>query len=234
MSVFVIQANIGAGKTSLLQQLKTLTFEKPHVILFEQVDEWTKYKDKDGNDILNLFYKDQEKYSYVFQTYVLFSRISYMLKTIKENPNSIIICERCHLTDLYVFAQSLYEQGKLTDIEINTYKLWHGKLRDMFNIKISGVIYLKTVPETCLTRIHLRSRTAENTIGIEYLEHLHRKHEEWLSDRPKLDRSVEYYKLEKDQDFPVLTIDGNVDIYNYPERTKQLEKIVKFINDESN
>ena len=32
---------------------------------------------------------------------------------------------------------------------------------------------------------------------------------------------------------PVLTIDGNIDIYNYPERLKQIKTIEDFINNES-
>jgi hypothetical protein len=43
-----------------------------------------------------------------------------------------------------------------------------------------GFIYLKADPDTCLSRLKLRSRTEEAAVSLEYLEDLHSKHEEWL------------------------------------------------------
>ncbi len=43
-----------------------------------------------------------------------------------------------------------------------------------------GFIYMRADPETCLRRMHTRSRTEESSVPLNYLESLHLKHEEWL------------------------------------------------------
>ena len=108
--IFTIEGNIGSGKTTILRDINQFCkFEKKHIVIYEQVQEWCQMKDENNMDILSLFYKDKTKYSYIFQSYVLFSRINHMLETVKNNPGAIIICERSHFTDLYVFALALYE-----------------------------------------------------------------------------------------------------------------------------
>jgi deoxyadenosine/deoxycytidine kinase len=77
--IFTVEGNIGSGKTTLIGQLKSLKFNKPHIVVLEQVDEWCSLKDNEGRDILSLFYKDKQKYSYIFQSYVLFSRLHHLL-----------------------------------------------------------------------------------------------------------------------------------------------------------
>ena len=230
MSLFIIEANIGSGKSSLLNELQNLKFDRHHILIQEQVSEWSTLKDENNTDILSLFYKDKKKYGYIFQSYVLFSRLSHLIKTIKENPNSIIIAERSHLTDLKIFAKSLYESKDISEIEWIVYNKWHNELKKIFNIKINGIIYLKTDPKVCMDRINKRSRKAENGIPLEYLELLDKKHNEWLIDRPKQRNDVEWFELEDNTVFPVLTLDGNIDFYYVEERIKQKELIVKFIN----
>jgi deoxyadenosine/deoxycytidine kinase len=230
--IFTVEGNISSGKSTLLSQLKSFKFNKPHIVVLEQVDEWSQLKDNEGVDILSLFYKDKQKYSYMFQSYVLFSRLHHLLKTIKENPNHIIICERCHLTDLYVFAKSLYELKDINDIEWKVYNMWHQQLRDMINIKIDGCIFVNTSPEVCIQRLNKRNRTGEGGIPLDYLNLLHEKHVDWLLDRPKRDDKG-WFSLNKDTTFSVLTIDGNVDLYDYEEKEKQFKSITEYVNTES-
>jgi deoxycitidine kinase len=233
MSLFVIEANIGAGKSTLLAELENLKFDKPHIIILEQVKEWSELKDENGDDILSLFYKDKKKYSYIFQSYVLFSRLSHIMKVIKENPNHIIITERCHLTDLYVFAKSLYESGDINSMEWSVYNMWHKQLKEIFNLELKGTIYLNTNPETCYERIKKRNRNAEEGIPLEYLRKLHDKHNEWILKRPIKQENVSWFSLHKDFIGAVLELDGNIDLYNYEDRQRQKKLIQEFINYES-
>ena len=167
--IFTVEGNIGSGKTTLIGELKGIKFNKPHIVVFEKVDEWATLKDNQGQDILSLFYKDKQKYSYIFQSYVLFSRLHHLIETVKNNPNHIIICERCHLTDLYVFAKSLHDLKDLNDIEWKVYNMWHQQLRDMLDIKLTGCIFVNTSPDVCLTRLNKRNRKGENGIPLDYL-----------------------------------------------------------------
>ncbi len=215
IKIITIEGNIGSGKSTLLKELETMTFNKPHILLMEQVDDWLELKDNQGENIFCLFYSNPKLYSYVFQTFVLLSRLQLLLKTIKENEDIYIICERCHLTDLKVFAKSLYEMNDLKDIEWKVYQKWHKVVLDMFEIEISAIVYNRADPSICLERIQTRSRNGESTISLTYLDQIHTKHEEWL--------------VSNESNIPTLIINGNVDLLQ-EERGKQLYKIKEFIN----
>lgn len=89
--IFTIEGNIGSGKTTILKEIDNLKFNKRHIVIYEQIKEWSEMKDENDKDILSLFYLDKTKYSYIFQSYVLFSRIHHLLETIRQNPDTIII-----------------------------------------------------------------------------------------------------------------------------------------------
>lgn len=57
------------------------------------------------------------------------------------------------------------------------------------------IVYLRATPETCLSRIQARQRSAEQTIDLNYLQSLHECHEQWL--------------IKKSSFPPVLIVDAN-------------------------
>ena len=66
MTVIIsVEGNIGSGKSSLVKQIKLSlsknTLDKPIFFLQEPVEEWGNIKDKDGNTVLEEFYKDKKK-----------------------------------------------------------------------------------------------------------------------------------------------------------------------------
>jgi len=216
--IISIEAQIGAGKSSLIEQLKHAKFHKPHLVIPEQVDAWSQVKDDvSGKNILELFYTDKTKYAYMFQSYVLFSRLHHMLQFIKDHPEHIIICERSHLTDLMVFAQSLLEIGDMSPIEMTVYQQWHGMIRDLYHLNIAAFVYLKADPETCMSRIKKRSRSGEETIALDYLKLLHDKHEAWLSSG-----------TDSQCNKPVLILDGEIE-KDGEGRCQQINSIVDFV-----
>lgn len=216
--IISIEAQIGAGKSSLISQLENVKFFKPHIVIPEQVDAWSQVKDDvSGKNILELFYTDKQKWAYMFQSYVLFSRLHHMLKFIKAHPDHIIICERSHLTDLMVFAQSLLQIGDMEPIEMTVYQQWHSMIRDLYHLEISAFVYLKAEPGTCMSRIKKRSRSGEETIALDYLELLHKKHEDWLASG-----------TDSQCGKPVLVLDGEVE-KDGRDREEQIQKIVEFV-----
>lgn len=231
--IFTIEGNIGSGKTTILRDINQYCkFDKKHIVIYEQVQEWSQMKDDNNVDILSLFYKDKQKYSYIFQSYVLFSRINHMLETVKKNPDSIIICERSHFTDLYVFALALYESKDISEIEWKVYNEWHRKLRELLSITIVGIIYINTDSDVCHHRMKLRNRTGEEGVPLDYLKILEEKHNKWLLDRPVIDSTKKWFSVHKDSIIPVLTLNGNVDVYDVSNREKQYRMIEEFINTE--
>lgn len=194
----IVEANIGAGKTTFLENLKAQNLTKTNII-YEPVDEWINTKGNDGVNILDRFYQDQSRWSFTFQMNSFISRI----KTIEDNirENSINFIERSVTTDKNCFAQNCLESNLISDLEWNIYVKWHKWLVDKFNVYPDMIIYLQTTPETCYKRIKKRKREEESEIPIEYLTNLHNKHENWLINNNNIPTLV--INVNKDFDYNV-------------------------------
>lgn len=179
MWIFSVEGNIGAGKTTILEKLKSLKFNKPHVVIFEPVDEWMQETDS-SDSILELYYKDKKRYAFTFQMFALQTRFEHMYKIMKDNPGKILICERCPLTDYEIFAKMLFESKQITQCEMQIYKRWYDFMDMLVGPKIKGVLYLNVPISTCASRIAKRDRKGEGNITIDYLNTLNYQHEMWL------------------------------------------------------
>jgi len=172
--IISIEGNIGSGKSTLIENLRKHFADNDQVVFIkEPVDEWETIKDVDGRTMLQLFYRNPTKYSFAFQMMAYISRLNCIRTTITENPNATtFITERCLHTDKYVFAHMLWKEDKMLDVEHNIYNKWFNTFADEY--PINQLIYVKTDPNICLNRIHIRSRDGEGCIPIEYLEDCHR------------------------------------------------------------
>ena len=196
--IYSIEGNIGSGKSTLVRILKKYFKDNDNIIFADEpVEEWMSIKDNNGEDILSKFYRDQHKYGFSFQMMAYISRISILKKLVKENPNSIIFTERSVYTDKKVFAQMLYDQGKIEQIDFIIYNKWFEHFLD--EIDITGVIYIKTDPVNCFERIIKRNRKGE-TIPLEYLEMCHNYHEKWLDEQTNVQRFDGNFNLNEDID----------------------------------
>jgi len=182
--IISIEGNIGSGKSTLLKNFKDYVNKKYDnkkniIFLQEPVDQWLEIKDKNGKDVLQNFYENPTKYSFAFQMMAYISRLSLLKKCVEENPDSIIITERCLYTDRYVFAQMLYDDEKLDDIEYQIYIKWFNDFIDL--ITIQKTVYLKTCPIICHARINKRQRDGEDNISIDYLKNCHKYHQNMIN-----------------------------------------------------
>ena len=174
---YIIEGNIGCGKTTLIRQLK----ENPNLeVIEEPVDVWKTIQNEDGENVLGLFYKNSKEYAYLFQTIVFKSRMMSI-----EHPQTKLIrfSERSIWTDKNIFSKSCYEIGVMNTIQKNTYDLWFNWLENKITRKPDGIIYLRAEPNVCLERVHKRDRVEESSVSLDYLTTIHKKHDEWLSER---------------------------------------------------
>uniref|UniRef100_A0A6C0BQJ5 Deoxynucleoside kinase domain-containing protein n=1 Tax=viral metagenome TaxID=1070528 RepID=A0A6C0BQJ5_9ZZZZ len=189
----VIQGNIGAGKSTLFNEVKTRFSGNPRICMLpEPVDTWMDIKDKSGT-ILEHYYSDQKKYAFTFQMMAYISRLSILREAMKGDYD-IIISERSLETDRNVFAAMLYDTEMIGDIEYQIYKKWFDEFTSDFPKETT--IYVKTDPDVAHKRVIGRNRDGE-TIPIEYLEMCHKYHEKWLVSQDNTD---------------VVILDGNMDI----------------------
>jgi deoxyadenosine/deoxycytidine kinase len=228
--VLSIEGNIGGGKSTLLQELrkKYTNDEKDDVFVYflkEPVDEWEKIKDEAGVTMLENFYKDPKKYAFPFQMMAYVSRLKVfrdMLKHVKKlnilNKKIVFVTERTLYTDKMVFAEMLYDSGNIEYINYQVYlQLFDTSSEE---VPLNKVVYIKTIPETCYSRILKRSREGESNISLEYLTNSSKYHDVMLE--KFIDESICREQL---------ILDGNIDIYeNKDQVDKWICEIDTFIN----
>lgn len=154
--IITIDAPIGAGKSSIISQLKDdfTCFQEP-------VEEWS---------LLQNFYDDMPFYAAPFQFQVLFS--FHKMYSSFKNVNDKIILERCPWSSKNVFTNILVENGYITPEEFNLYCKFYDKVA--FDTDL--YIYLKVDTEVAFRRILNRDRAEERSLKFEYLEILNNKY----------------------------------------------------------
>lgn len=180
--IIAIEGNIGSGKSTILEKLEGFMRDNNRIVfLKEPVDIWESIKDTNtGENILQKFYKDQDKYAFPFQVMAYASRLSMIRNTIKNKSDiDIIICERSLAADKHIFAKMLYDDGKIDDISYQIYNSFYNMFEDEF--KLDGIVYIDADAEICSERIKKRSRMGESGISLEYLQKCKSYHHDWLT-----------------------------------------------------
>jgi len=160
--IVTIDAVIGAGKSSLISQLKDdfTCFQEP-------VEEWS---------LLQNFYEDMPKFATPFQFQVLFS--FHKLYSTFKNMKDKVILERCPWSSKNIFTNLLVESGHITPQEYQLYCNFYDKVAFPINL----YIFLKVDTEVAYRRILNRDRAAERSLanpkGFEYFEVLNAKYNE--------------------------------------------------------
>lgn len=151
-----IDGLIGAGKSSLISQLKD-----DFTCFPEPIEDWS---------LLKNFYEDMETYAAPFQYQVLFSfhKMYSSFKNVKDK----IILERCPWSSKHIFTTMLVDNGYITPDEFNLYCNFYNKVAFTTNL----FIYLKVDTEVAYKRILNRDRASEKSLKFEYLEILNNRY----------------------------------------------------------
>ena len=160
--IYVIEGNIGAGKTIFLQLIKNLV--KDAEFVEEPVNQW---QNVGGKNLLNAFYSSPERWGFSFEIYVMMTKIQSLFKAANSDKN-ILIVERSIFSDK-IFTEISYDNGKLNKME---YAMFLETLNFYINHiypELTGIIYLDTPVEECIKRIKSRNRPEEKNIDIKYL-----------------------------------------------------------------
>lgn len=175
-SMYFLEGNIGAGKTSLGKALK----ESNHYeFLEEPVDQW---KEGFANNLFEMFYKDMNRWSFTFQIMAFITRAKTWAEILDKIEGDNVVLERSIFTDRHVFAKNLYAVGAMNDSEWQVYQQLWDFLALNYCERPSKIIYLRTPAEICLERIKMRGRSEEQEMPLDYLKRLEDLHDEWLMD----------------------------------------------------
>ncbi|MGZ6254598.1 MAG: deoxynucleoside kinase [Candidatus Chromulinivorax sp.] len=219
MVMFIVEGNIGTGKTTFLKLLQQTL---PGVLVaLEAVDYWQ--KSQQDQSILENFYKDPKRWAYTMETLSLQTRVREHIK--QQNSATPYIVERSIYSGNYCFARNSFEQGFLQDIEWSMYQAWFDFLTGQECLPPLGFIYLQADPKVSYQRVLERNRKAESSISYEYLEQIHNKHENFLIDKKNVSRSI--------CNVPVLVLDCNYNVMADKKLTAvYLQKVQDFIFDQ--
>ena len=155
-----IEANIGAGKTTIIERIRETFPDVPTYL--EPVEAW--------RDILKAFYANKNRWALALQMTVLKEYVGgdrYRAPT--------YVSERSAYSCRYVFGQTLFGEGSLTEKEWKVFKDYFDGFVDVHPDRI---IYVRTDPATCLARVEKRARDVEEGgVTLEYLQKLHFQYE---------------------------------------------------------
>jgi deoxyadenosine/deoxycytidine kinase len=216
--MFILEANIGAGKTTFLRLIQE---RLPQIaVVFEPLHNWQ--KEAYGQSLLENFYTDPERWAYTMETLAMVCRVQEQLRE-QEDPNPFRIMERSIYSGHYVFATNDYANKFLQNVEWQIYLQWFNFLV-LGRIKPpQGFIYLRTDPKVAYERIKKRNRSEETTISFEYIQQIDACHEDFLVKKKGI--------LDDLQSVPVLVLDCNEEF----EKDRAIfaahaQKVAEFVN----
>ena len=163
----LVAGNIGAGKTSLTEQLAA------------RMGWLAAYESVADNPYLPDFYADMRAWSFHLQVFFLGHRAAQHKALALDSRSAII--DRSIYEDAFIFARALFEIGNMTERDYASY-------RQLFDLVVAQLpppdllIYLRAPVSVLMGRIHKRGRDIESSITADYLSLLDRYYEEWLRD----------------------------------------------------
>jgi len=147
----VIEGNIGAGKTTLVNKLaKDFAYQT----IFEEFED---------NPFLADFYKDNVSFAFKTEVHFLLSRIKQIRRQLETIKTQNVIADY-HITKSLVFAEQT-----LSNKEFTLYKNLFNEVTD-FVPKPDKYIYLKQTIRNLISNIINRGRDYEQSIKIDYLQ----------------------------------------------------------------
>lgn len=168
--IVCIDGNIGAGKSSLLNELES----KGCTVFREQ---------NDGSYIndwlwaLDNCYSDPKRWAFTLQISIIMS-MAEQKRSIDKINQPIVFIERCPLSTI-VFTNIWRNQGCLTDREFNLIN----ELNSMLEWKPDLTLMLTTPPHECFQRVVKRGRECETGISLDYITRVANEYDRVYSDK---------------------------------------------------
>lgn len=160
-----IIGNVGAGKSTLTRALSA------------QLNYDASYERADTNPYLSDFYQDQAKWGFHLQVSFLGQRYRDLLQIQEAGRDHVQ--DRSIYEDVGIFAQALYDTGKMAERDFRTYHDLFSTMVDHL-LKPDLAIYLTGSLDTILRRIAMRGRESEKSVSLSYWADLHQRYERFI------------------------------------------------------
>ncbi|XP_051166707.1 deoxynucleoside kinase [Leptopilina boulardi] len=202
-----VEGNIGSGKTTFLNNFKIYNNT---AVLQEPVQLW---RNVAGENLLELMYKDTERYACLFQSYVQLTMVQ-LHKLNTSQPYKIM--ERSAYS-ARLFIENMKRNKTLKDVELYVLEAWYNWSIENSEIETDLIVYLRTSPEVVYKRMRERARKEEDCVSLDYLQQLHKIHDEWLLERKIFSLPAPVIVLNGDKNLEEMISEFNIckeNIYN--------------------
>lgn len=189
-AVITIGGTVGVGKSTITMALaQTLGFR-------------TSLEKVDANPYLDLFYNDFEKWSFHLQIYFLAERFKEQKRIFEYGGG--FVQDRSIYEDTGIFARMLYEQGRMSQTDYDTYtSLFEAMVMTPYFPHPDVLIYLEGSFDDVLDRIKHRGRPMEQNTDIAYWKEMYGRYEEWINNFtacPVIRININEYDVVEDKD----------------------------------
>lgn len=151
-----IEGNIGAGKSTIIEHLRKIQADWDYVP--EPIDAWAPW--------LSRFYANKNRWAFSLQMRVLASFAFEPGWKSSNHQQSVTVIERSCLSCRYVFGQTMFNQGYLSEKEWDLFKKYY----DTVSWNPDLLIYVRTVPSECMNRVNSRIKASNPVAGDELVD----------------------------------------------------------------
>lgn len=180
-TIVSISGSLGIGKTTFIQHLKEVAPDTVYIL--EPVDQWLHLTDpRTGENLLDRFYRDKQRWSYTFQNVAFITRLNLLMEALEHHPARIVI-DGCLAVDQNVYGQMLSDDGMIDPMEWQAYNLWSRFYHQHINQHQIHYVYLRADPEVILERVNKRKRPEETQMELSYLVRLRGYLDRWAQEK---------------------------------------------------
>ncbi|GAA4710588.1 deoxynucleoside kinase [Brevibacillus fulvus] len=187
-AIITVGGTVGVGKSTFTKALADLLGFR---ISVEKVD---------GNPYLSRFYQDFSRWGFHLQIFFLAERFKEQKRMFDYGGG--FVQDRSIYEDTGIFARMLFEQGRMTPEDYETYtQLFEAMVMTPYFPHPDVLIYLEGSFEEILQRVRERGRPMEQQTPIEYWQDLYERYEHWIrnfSTCPVLRININEYDLSED------------------------------------
>lgn len=166
-----LEGNIGIGKTTFLQKLRTLGHIRTTTIR-EPLEQWT---NNNHVNLLDRMYARPTKWSFIFQTLVMTNMLQNHIYAAKTK-----IMERSLGSAYNVFLRAQHDNRTMDHQATTVLQQWYHAATKLYKTTPDIIIYIRASPAVAFQRVRNRGRREERRITYEYLTQIHTLYDEWL------------------------------------------------------
>ncbi|MET3290030.1 deoxynucleoside kinase [Brevibacillus fluminis] len=166
-AVITVGGTVGVGKSTFTRALADLLGFRVSV---EKVD---------GNPYLERFYDDFARWSFHLQIYFLAERFKEQKRMFEYGGG--FVQDRSIYEDTGIFAKMLYEQGRMSEDDYQTYtQLFEAMVMTPYFPHPDLLIYLEGSFDEIIDRVHERGRPMEQQTPTQYWQDLFGRYDKWI------------------------------------------------------